>query len=523
MEKQTDLLRNELYIDVRPSDITFALLENKQLVELNREVNNMRFSVGDIYLGKVKRIMPGLNAAFVDVGYEKDAFLHYLDLGPQFLTFNKFLQLALQKKQRRIHMQAIENEPDINKNGKIGDILNVGQFVMVQIAKEPISSKGPRLSAEISIAGRNLVLMPFSDRISVSQKIKSNEEKKRLKQLIQSITPQNYGVIVRTIAETKKVATLDKELKNLAARWESIINKLAGTKPPSLLIGEDDRATVILRDMLNASFHQIVVNDQATYEEIKSFITEIAPEKQKIVKLYTDKPPIFDHFGIEKQIKTLFGKTVPLKNGSYLIIEHTEAAHIIDVNSGNRYNSEQNQEANVTEVNLMAAEEIARQLRLRDMGGIIVIDFIDMHDNQNKLKVLEKMKQCMADDRAKFHVLPLSKFCLMEITRQRVRPEMFIKTAEACPTCSGTGKIGASALLVDEIENSLKYILKKYTFKKITIKTHPFVEAYFNKGWSTLTKKWRKQYKQKLVVLPMQEYTYMEYHFFNELDEEIIY
>jgi len=523
VEKLNDTLKNELYIDVRPSEITFALLENKQLVELNREVHNTRFSVGDIYLGKVKRIMPGLNAAFVDVGYEKDAFLHYLDLGPQFLTFNKFLQQALQKKQRRIHMASFEPEPEINKNGKIGDVLTSGQFILVQIAKEPISSKGPRLSAEISIAGRNMVLMPFSDRISVSQKIKSNEEKKRLKQLVQSISPKNYGVIVRTIAETKKVATLDRELSGLVQRWESIINKIVGVKPPALLIGEDDRTTVILRDILNASFHQIVVNDTTAYEEIKNFIAEIAPEKQKIVKLYNEKPPIFDFYGIEKQIKSLFGKTVAIKNGSYLIIEHTEAAHVIDVNSGNRHNNEQNQEHNATEVNIAAAEEIARQLRLRDMGGIIVIDFIDMHDNQNKQKLVEKMRECMANDRAKFHILPLSKFCLMEITRQRVRPEMYIKTAETCPTCSGTGKIEASLLLVDEIENNLNFILKKYSFSTITIKTHPFVEAYLNKGFWSIRRKWRKQYKQKLVILPMQEYTYKEYHFFNEFDEEIIY
>lgn len=523
MEKQAEDLKNELYIDVRPSEITIALLQNKQLVELNREVNNTKFSVGDIYLGKVKRIMPGLNAAFIDVGYEKDAFLHYLDLGPQFQTFNKFVQLIVSKKQKKPNFSNFVPEPDISKNGKIGDVLTSGQYIMVQIAKEPISSKGPRLSAEISIAGRNLVLIPFSDRISVSQKIKSNEERKRLKQLIQSIIPKNFGMVVRTVAETKKVANLDRELRQLVQRWETIVSKLPSSAPPSLLIGEDDRATVILRDILNASFNQIVVNEAATYEEIRAFITEIAPEKQKIVKLYNQKPPIFDHFGIEKQIKTLFGKTVPLKNGSYLIIEHTEAAHVIDVNSGNRSGGDNNQEINATEVNLMATEEIARQLRLRDMGGIIIIDFIDMHEGVNRNKVLEKMKSCMAGDRAKFHILPLSKFCLMEITRQRVRPEMYIKTAEACPTCSGSGKVGASINLIDEIDNNIKFILKKYSFRTITIKTHPFVETYLNKGFFSVVRKWRKQYKQKLVVVPMQEYTYMEYHFFNDLDEEIIY
>ncbi|NLA25139.1 MAG: Rne/Rng family ribonuclease, partial [Bacteroidales bacterium] len=451
MEKQNDLPSNELYIDVRPSDITFALLKNKELVELSQEVNNMRFAVGDIYLGKVRRIMPGLNAAFVDVGYEKDAFLHYLDLGPQFQSFNAFLKQTLNKKQRKIPMSAIKPEPDINKNGKIGDVLSVGQLILVQIEKEPISTKGPRLSSEISLAGRNLVLMPFYDRVSVSQKIKLTEERKRLKQLIQSIIPKNFGMIIRTKAETKKVATLDRELNNLLSRWENLTSKLSKAKAPCLLMGEEDRATVILRDILNASFNQIVVNEKETFQEIKNFITEIAPEKQKIVKLYTEKQPIFDHFGIEKQIKTLFGRTVPMKNGAYLIIEHTEAAHVVDVNSGNRYNSDQNLEKNILEINLAAAEEIARQLRLRDMGGIIVIDFIDMHDHKNKRILHERMKQAMHGDRAKYQILPLSKFGLMEITRQRVRPEIFIKTAETCPTCTGTGKVEASLLLTDEI------------------------------------------------------------------------
>lgn len=522
-QKQDQHKVQELYIDVRASEVSIALLENKQLTELNKEYINTRFSVGDIYLGKVKRLMPGLNAAFVDVGYERDAFLHYLDLGPQFQSINKFLHIILSTKPKNIDFNRIKPEPEIDKNGKITDVLTVGQYILVQIAKEPISNKGPRLSSEISLAGRNLVVLPFGDKVSVSQKIKSHEEKKRLRRLIESIAPKNYGIIVRTAAESKMVAELDKELSGLTKKWETITEKLKGAKPPILVLGELDRTAAMLRDILSSSFNQIVVNNKETFDDVKLYITEIAPEKADIVKLYNGKTPLFDHYGIQRQIKTLFGKTVPFKNGAYLIIEHTEAAHVIDVNSGNRSNSEQNQENNALEINLLAAEEIARQLKLRDMGGIIVIDFIDLHDVVNKKKVYQKMIDSMQGERAKYHVTPLSRFCLMEITRQRVRPEIHVKTSERCPTCNGSGKISASINLVDEIENNMKFLLKKYTVKKLIIKTHPFVEAYINKGFLSVRKKWQKQFRQRIVVYPMMEYSYMEYHFFNESDEEIIF
>ncbi|MDD2634007.1 MAG: Rne/Rng family ribonuclease [Bacteroidales bacterium] len=524
MSRQNEETHSELYIDVHSSEINIALLHNKKLVELSKERSNIEFSVGDIYLGKVKRLMPGLNAAFIDVGYKRDAFLHYLDLGAGFQTQNKFLHIGLSKKQKNIRFSKIKPEADIDKYGKITDVLTVGQYVLVQIAKEPISSKGPRLSCELSIAGRNLVLMPFGAKISVSQKIKSVEERKRLKRLIESITPLNYGVIVRTVAETKMVADLDKELNLLIEKWETLYSELSSAKPPKLMIGEINRTTAILRDILNSTFNQIYVNDKTTYEGIKDFITEIAPEKSKIVKLYNAKEPIFDYFDIEKQIKTSFGKTVPMRNGAYLIIEHTEAAHVIDVNSGNRSNSEQDQEENATEVNLIAAEEIARQLRLRDMGGIIIVDFIDIHNEKNKRKVFDKLKETMEGDRAKFHIIPLSKFCVMEITRQRVRPEMDIKTSEKCPCCNGSGKIGASISLTDEIENSLKFIIKKHKSKEIIIKTHPFVYAYLTKGLiKSMRKIWQKSFNCKITIKPMMVYSYMEYHFFNSADEELFY
>jgi ribonuclease G len=514
-------VNTELVIDLRASEVAIALLEDKQLVELNKEKSNVQFSVGDIYLGKVKKIMPGLNAAFVDVGYERDAFLHYLDLGPQFHTFNKFLQISQSKKSKNFTQTKLKLEKEIDKDGKISSVLSAGQTVLVQIAKEPISTKGPRLSAEISIAGRNLVLMPFSDKVSISQKITSAEEKKRLKRLVESIVPKNFGVIVRTAAEGKKVAILDAELRNLIKKWESTFDKLKSSSPPSIILSELKRTSAILRDMLNVSFNSIYVNDEVVYNEIKDYIGTIAPEKEKIVKNYSGNVPIFENFGIEKQIKGLFGKTVSFKSGAYLIVEHTEALHVIDVNSGNRSKASNDQETNALEVNLAATEEIARQLRLRDMGGIIVVDFIDMHLNENRQMVYDKMKELMSRDRTKHNILPLSKFGLMQITRQRVRPEMHIETLEKCPTCKGSGEISSAILLDEQIENRLAFLVNEKEMKKLILRVHPFVGAFLNQGFFSKRRKWQWKYKCSLKIIPISSYNFLDYHFFDINENEI--
>jgi len=513
---------SDLIIDVTPSEIVIALQENKRLVELTREKSGAKFAVGDIYLGKVKKIMPSLNAAFIDVGYEKDAFLHYLDMGPQFATLNKFLRIVSSRKNKVTSISKVQSEPDINKEGRITDLLKVGQKILVQVAKEPISTKGPRLTSEISIAGRFMVLMPFSDKISISQKIKSNEEKSRLKKLIQSIKPRHYGVIVRTAAEGKKVADLDQELRGLVDKWETTFHKLRRAQTPSLVIGEIDRATALLRDIYTPNFNSIIINDQPVCDEISNYIGSIQADKKKIVKLYKGRRPIFEHYSVEKQIKASFGKTVSFKNGAYLIVEHTEAFHVIDVNSGNRAKTAGSQETNALEVNLAACDEVARQLRLRDMGGIIVIDFIDMHMQANRQKVYEHMKEVMANDRTKHNILPLSKFCLMQITRQRVRPEEIIETAEKCPTCNGSGKIMPTVLLVDDLDSKVNYILKDLNKKKLELRVHPYIAAYLTKGIKSQRNMWFFIHFKWVKVKPDNSLAFLEYHFFDENLEEII-
>ncbi len=515
-------MNNELVVDVASSEITIALLEDKQLVELHKEQSNANFSVGDIYLGRVKKIMPGLNAAFVDVGYHKDAFLHYLDLGVQFLSTAKFVN-ALVKKERIPDITKMKLEKDLPKDGKIGDVLSVGQPVLVQIAKEPISTKGPRLTAEVSIAIRNMVLIPFSDKISISQKISSNDERKRLKRLLESITPRNYGVIIRTAGEGKKVATLDAELRGAIAQWEACCSKMREGKYPALVATEMNRTTAMLRDLLNVSFNSIYVNNEGLYNEVKEYISSIVPEKEKIVKLYDGKEPLFEHFGLTKQVKSGFGRVVSLKSGAYLVIDHTEALHVVDVNSGIRSSKGgSDQEATVMEVNLNAAQEIARQLRLRDMGGIIVIDFIDLHSAENRRKLYERMMELMESDRAKHNILPLSKFGLMQLTRQRVRPEMKVQTLEACPTCNGTGKVGPTILFDEQLESRVAYLTSDGKEKSLTLQVHPFVAAYLNKGiFSSKRKQWERKYKCSLTVIASQESSYLDFTFYNKNGEEL--
>ncbi|MBF1587500.1 MAG: Rne/Rng family ribonuclease, partial [Prevotella sp.] len=477
-------MTSEVVIDVREKEVSIALLEDKNLVEYQNEPRQASFSVGNIYVAKVKKLMPGLNACFVDLGYERDAFLHYLDLGSQFNSYNKYLKQVCSDRKRLYPFSKAQRLPDIKKDDTIQQVLSVGQEVFVQIIKEPISTKGPRLTGELSFAGRFIVLIPFGDKVSVSSKIKSGEERARLKQLIYSIKPKNCGVIVRTVAEGKRVAELDNEMKVLTKRWEKAISKAQkNAKRPQLVFEETGRAIAMLRDLFNPSFEHIYVNNEEVYNEIKHYLTLIAPEKADIVKLYTGKTPIFDNFNITKQIKSSFGRTINYKHGAYLIIEHTEALHVVDVNSGNRSRAKNGQEANALDVNLGAADELARQLRLRDMGGIIVVDFIDMHLAEDRQMLYERMCKNMQKDRARHNILPLSKFGLMQITRQRVRPAMDVNVEEDCPTCNGTGKIRSSILFTDQLERKIDRLINKIGITKFYLHVHPYVAAYINKGF----------------------------------------
>ncbi len=505
-------MKSELIVDVQPQEVSIALLEEGRLVSLQKESRNLAYAVGDIYVAKVKKLMPGLNAAFVNVGYEKDAFLHYLDLGPHFSSYSDFLhQLLDDPKAPMPQLQKMKLLPDIDKHGSVSQQLTAGQQLLVQIVKEPISSKGPRLTTEISFTGRYMVLIPFSSKISISQKIKSTAEKLRLRHLVDSIRPKNFGVIVRTSAEGKTVAELNHEIQTLRKCWEDTVEKARTADVPSLIFEEESRIVGVLRDVFSPSFESIHVNDKDALSQIQKYVSLIAPDKKEIVKFYDKETPIFDTFNITKQIKSSFGKTVSFKSGAYIIIEHTEALHVIDVNSGNRAKAGNDQETNALDVNLRAADEIARQLRLRDMGGIIVIDFIDMNKAEHRQALYDHMRQVMATDRARHNILPLSKFGLMQITRQRVRPALDIVTSETCPSCFGKGEVQPSLLFTDTLHEKLSYLIRELQVKDFILYVHPFVDAYLKKGLISIYRRWRLELGGKFKVVADQSLAYLQY------------
>ena len=513
-------MNKELIIRKDENAVDFALLKDGKLIELHKEEEKAnKFLVGDIFIAKIRKPVAGLNAAFVNVGFEKDAFLHYNDLGPQLASYLKFIKLVSAGKIKDFSLKNFQFEKEIDKDGAISDILSANQSILVQVVKEPISTKGPRISSELSFAGRFLVLVPFSDRVSVSQKIEDKAEKDRLKKLVQAVKPKGFGVSVRTGAEGKKTAELEKDLQNLNDRWLAMCKKLPTAHHPSKVLGELNKVSSMLRDIFNDTFTGIQVDDEELFQETKDYIAEIAPSKQNMVKLYQHKDtPIFEKYNIERQIKTSFGRTVSMSKGAYLIIEHTEALHVIDVNSGNRSNKATNQEDTALEVNMIAAAEIARQLRLRDMGGIIVIDFIDMQNPDNRQVLFNFLRDEMSDDKAKHKILPPSKFGLVQITRQRVRPEVNIETREENPN-NLASDIDAPIQIIDKITFALEKIMKDH--KKVKLNVHPFVAAYLKKGFPSIRSKWFFEHKKWVKIIPRDAYTYLEYHFYDKQGKEI--
>ena len=513
-------MNKELIIHSTPTGVDVALLEDKKLIELHQERHTNHFLVGDIYLARIKKVMPGLNAAFIDIGYEKDAFLHYTDLSPEFRTLLKFTGQAVAGHSDGT-LNTLEILPEIDKGGNIKDVLNNKNQVLVQVLKEPISSKGPRLTCEITLAGRFLVLSPFTNAVGVSRKIDSADERKRLKVLVESLKPKNFGVIVRTVAEGQVSKTLHEDLLELQNRWTEMCNNLRGAQPIKKVLSEVDKTSGLLRDMLNPDFERVATNSPVLAKELETYIERIAPDKKGIVSRHTGNTPIFDHYGVTKQIKSLFGKKVNVgTTGAYLIIEKTEACHVIDVNSGFRMSNENGQEDNALSINLEAAQEVARQLKLRDLGGIIVIDFIDLKSAENKRLVQDRMRELMETDKATHTILPLSKFNLMEITRERVRPEVEINTSEECPTCGGTGSIKSSLLLIDDIEKDLFHVLN--THKTVKLFVHPIIEAYLKKGFPSFRLQWSWKFKKYIRIYANENLTFNDYKFFDTNDEEII-
>lgn len=518
-------MEKELIISSGSKDTQIALLEDKKLVELHNQKPANALEVGDIYLGKISKLLPGLNATFVDIGLkEKDAFLHYTDLGPQLRSLIKFTNNGINGSQKDGMLQNFIIEAEIPKmpKGKIASELKKGQLVLVQVLKEPISTKGPRLQCEVTIASRYLVLTPFTDIVAVSKKIGTEEERARLKNIIEGLRPKHFGFIVRTAAEGKKITDIHEDIKELIEKWNHLYQQLHNAKGPIKCLSEGNKTQTLIRDLWNDSFTRVVVDSKEHFDKVTDELSRVAPNKKDLVKLHTGPRTIFDHYGVTRQIKASFGKTSTMASGAYIVIEHTEAMHVIDVNSGHKMTSS-DQEETACRVNTEAAEEIARQLRLRDIGGIIIVDFIDMKSPDNRTMIFHEMKRFMAGDKAKHTILPVSKFGLMQITRERVRPQVDISTTERCTSCNGTGKMQSSILVTDDINRDLDYIMNAQNPKKLQLVVHPFVQSFLKKGWifNSIQFQWWRKYKKWIQIISDHDIPITQYRFFNENQDEI--
>ena len=511
-------MSSELIIRTTQEGSQIALLEEKQLVEFHEERQSDKFNVGDIYLGKVRKVVAGLNAAFVDIGHSKDAFLHYLDLGTQFPSLCAYTEEVRRNKYQPLSEFTLKK--GIEKEGKIAEIVTKGDTLLVQIEKVPISQKGARISCQLSLAGRYLILSPFSEGIFISRRISQSKERARLARLVDTICPKNFGIIVRTAAKGVSAAEFHRDLKARTTAWEESLRRLRGAQMRTRIIGEERKSTLLLRDMLSNELSSIYTDKESLYEEIQQYVREILPKKESIVHLHEGKDSVFEHFNVEKQLRSSFGRRVRLPGGGSLVIEQTEALHVIDVNSGKNV-KEEDQESNALHVNLNAVVEICRQIRLRDLGGIIVIDFIDMREKEHKADVYEAMKKAMEKDRSKSTLLPLTKFGLMQITRHRVRPSVHIDSSEKCPSCDGTGKIANALATGDLIERHIEYFFKQQHARALFIELHPYLYAYFTKGMLSKRVQWKWKYKRSVSLKANPKLGVTEFYFYDHKREAI--
>ena len=478
----------ELVVSAKGDKLKVALLCDGDLTEYRLDRKEDQISVGDVFIGKVKNLAAGVNAAFVDIGHEKDAFLHYTDLGPQFFSLNKYFSDL--KSGKKVNLEGLQLGSDLDKTGKIEDVLSKDQEVIVQIQKEPIHNKGARLSAEITFAGRYIILLPFSNKVSISRKVSSPTEKIRLKRLLESMRPKNFGIVVRTVADGKDASDFGEDIDRLLESWKTVVSKVPITKPKNRVVSEISMVSTVLRDVLSESFDKIVVDDINIFTEMRNYILKIAPEKEKILALYNKSTNLFEDLGIEKQLRILFGRTVSLPEGGYLVIEKTEAMHVIDVNSGSRSVRDGDQEDSILKMNLNAAKEVARQLKLRDLGGIIVVDFIDMKSSESKACLESHLSGYLKDDRSKIKILPISKFGLVQITRHRVREEVYVDTSELCSACNGKGKVKSTLTIIDDIDKNIKFLTINQNEKNISVLVHPYIAICLKSGFMSTRVNW---------------------------------
>ena len=507
-------MKKEIIINATANEVRIAITEDEQLAELYVETPEKERNVGDIYLGKVARIMPGIRAAFVDIGHKQDAFLHFSDIGSSFSEYSALLgeedsdvdtdedaedeatpvaqeQSGYPTQQtssrapepRRDQRERRSDSSGGRDNGKSTQIPNItqGQDILVQITKEPVGKKGVRVTSEVSLPGRFLVLLPFDGKIGVSKKISNFKEKRRLRRVVRSILPEKFGVIIRTVAQEQDEDALKQDLESLIATWREIEQGIKAESAPALLYKDLATTSSVIRDLFTDGVVRVITDSKKLYREIRAYVKLVSPQLLDKVEQYKDREPIFDNYGIEKEIATALSRKVWMKSGGYIIIEQTEAMVVIDVNSG-RYAAKREQEQNSLRTNLEASREVARQLKLRDIGGIIVIDFIDLEDDVNKKKVYDELRKEFRKDRARITVLPMTEFGLVQITRQRIRQSILHSFSEPCPVCGGGGLVQSKSSIVNQIERWIKRFKSESRELRIVLRVHPSIAAYLREG-----------------------------------------
>lgn len=484
-------MEKEIIINSTNEDTRIALVENKRLVELFVERPDNERMVGDIYKGRVKKVVKGMQAAFIDIGFPQDGFLHFSDMG------NHVQQLF-----------ADFDDDDVdNSNGKSDskvepwELLRNGQEIVVQISKEPISNKGPRVTTELTLPGRFLVLVPNQKRIGVSRKISTSKERRRLRQVVKEVLPKNFGLIVRTVAEGKSTEGVKHDLKKLLKDWRRVEEQIESAKPPQVLFKDLGMASSVIRDLFTPDVSRVVVDSRKMYREINKYLKLVGSDLHERVEYFKSRRPIFDVFSVEEEIKRSVAKKVWMQNGGYIIIEHTEALTVVDVNSG-RYFGRRDHEKNSLKINLDSVREIARQLRLRDVGGLIVIDFIDMEEAGNRKRVLNELLKEFARDRAVTKIEGMSRFGLVEMTRQRIRPSLIYNINENCPNCSGSGLVPTRGTIVADIERALRRYLAHRLDRRLIIQVHPDMAEFLQNTEENRCSQLMWKYWVKITVEP---------------------
>jgi ribonuclease G len=517
-------MKKEIIINATDNEVRLALTEDDQLAELYVENAERERMVGDIYLGKVARVMPGIRAAFIDIGFKQDAFLHFSDIGSTLSEYSSLLgdedsevdtdddddesptggenQAVSSQSSGNTQTRTQEPRRDQRQRGSNGNQqaipnLTPGQDIIIQVTKEPVGRKGVRVTSEVSLPGRFLVLLPFDGKIGVSKKMTSFKEKRRLRRIVKSILPEGFGVIVRTVAAEKDEAILKQDLENLIATWREIEKSVKTEKAPALLYKDMATTSSVIRDLFTEDVERVVVDSKKLHKEIRGYLKGVSPHLIDKIELFKGREPVFDSYGIEKEIAACLSKKVWLKSGGYIIIEQTEAMVVVDVNSG-RYAAKREQEQNSLRTNLEAAREVTRQLRLRDIGGIIVIDFIDLEDERNKKKVYDELRKEFRKDRARVTVLPMTEFGLVQITRQRNRQNILLSFSEPCPVCGGAGIVQSKSAIVNQIERWIRRFKSETHELRLTLRVTPSLATYLKEG--TISRIAKMQFKFLMFV-----------------------